>query len=130
MSGREAVETDAAPAAIGPYSQAVVVGDTVYSAGQIGLDPGSGELAGPDAATQARRALENIRAVLAAAGSSMENVVKTTVYLADLDDYGSVNDVYGEFFTEPFPARSAVEVARLPREARVEIEVVARRVGA
>lgn len=125
MSNREPVHTDGAPAAIGPYSQAVVADDTVYTAGQIGLDPASGELVGPDAADQARRALENLRAVLTAAGSSLEGVVKTTVFLADLDDYGAVNDVYGEFFTEPYPARSAVEVSALPKGARVEIEVVA-----
>lgn len=121
---RRAVTTSAAPAAIGPYSQAIACGDLVFASGQLGLDPETGELA-PDAAGQARQALENLRAVLSAAGLRMEQVVKTTVFLADLNDFAQVNEVYAGFFTGDPPARSTVQVARLPKDARVEIEAVA-----
>ncbi len=120
------VHSDGAPAAIGPYSQAIVSGGFVFTAGQIALDPASGEVVGADAATQAERVLENLSAVLEAAGSSMGDVVKTTVYLVDLNDYASVNEVYARYFTEPFPARSALGVSELPRGARVEIDAIAR----
>lgn len=121
---RRAVTTSAAPAAIGPYSQAIACGDLVFASGQLGLDPETGELA-PDAAGQARQALENLRAVLSAAGLRMEQVIKTTVFLADLNDFAQVNEVYAGFFTGDPPARSTVQVARLPKDARVEIEAVA-----
>lgn len=131
MSGsNQAVETDGAPAALGPYSQAIVAGDVVYTAGQIGLDPATGEFAAPDAPGQAERALANLAAVLEAAGLGMEDVVKTTVFLADMGDYAEVNEVYARHFEAPYPARSAVEAAELPKGARVEIEAVARASGA
>lgn len=123
---REAVSTDRAPEAIGPYSQAVVTGGLVFTAGQIGVDPDAGGFAGPDVAAQADRALANLAAVLEAAGSGLDQVVKTTVFLADMDDYDAFNEVYGSHFTPPYPARSAVEAAELPKGARVEIEAVAR----
>lgn len=126
MADLKRVHSDGAPAAIGPYSQAIVSGGFVFTAGQIALDPASGEVVGADAATQAERVLENLSAVLEAAGSSMGDVVKTTVYLADLNDYASVNEVYARYFTEPFPARSAFGVSDLPRGARVEIDAIAR----
>ncbi len=126
MADLKRVHSDGAPAAIGPYSQAIVSGGFVFTAGQIALDPASGEVVGADAATQAERVLENLSAVLEAAGSSMGDVVKTTVYLVDLNDYASVNEVYARYFTEPFPARSALGVSELPRGARVEIDAIAR----
>lgn len=127
MSGDGAVRTDRAPAAIGPYSQGVWGGNLFFSAGQIGLDPESGRLVEGGIAQETRRVLANLEAVLAAAGLGMGDVVKTTVFLADLAEYGAMNEVYGEAFDEPCPARSTVQVARLPRDARIEIEVVARR---
>lgn len=125
--GKRAISTRDAPAAIGPYSQAVEAGPFVFTAGQVGLDPETGELAGADVESQARRALRNLRAVLQEAGLGMEDVVKTTVFLSDLDEYEPVNEIYAEFFDEPFPARSAVAAGRLPRDARVEIEAIALR---
>lgn len=124
---KRAISTGDAPAAIGPYSQAIEAGPFVFTAGQIGLDPETGELAGVDVESQTRRALRNLRAVLEAAGLGMDDVVKTTVFLADLGEYGAVNEVYAEFFAEPYPARSAFAAGRLPRDARVEIEAVALR---
>ncbi len=121
------VRTAAAPAPVGPYSQAVVAGDFVFTAGQIGLVPGTKELAGDDIRSQTRQVLENLRAVLEAAGSGLDRVVKTTVFLADLGDFAAMNEVYGEYFKEAPPARSAVQVARLPLGALVEIECIARR---
>ena len=121
---RTTVSTDAAPAAIGPYSQAVRVGDLLFTSGQIPLDPG-GTLVTGDVAEQTRQVMANLRAVLAAGGSGLEQVVKCTVFLADMDDFAAVNDVYGSYFGDDPPARSAVEVARLPRDVRVEIEAVA-----
>ncbi len=125
MSTRE-ISTEGAPAAIGPYSQAVESDGWIFTAGQIGLDPRTGEFVGPGVEVQARQALENLGAVLEAAGVDLEDAVKTTVFLADMDDYAAVNEIYAEFFSPPYPARSAVEAAELPRGARVEIEVVAR----
>ncbi len=120
------ISTPNAPAAIGPYSQAVVTsGGMVYTAGQVALVPGRGELAGPDVQTQTRQVLENIRAILEAAGSNLQYVVKTTVFLKDMNDFAAMNDVYSEFFRHAPPARSTVEVVRLPKDARVEIEAVA-----
>ena len=122
---KEIISTENAPAAVGPYSQAVRVGNLVYTAGQVAIDPAVGKLVGEDAPAQAEQALRNLKAVLEAAGSSLENVVKTTVFLDSMDDYKAVNEVYGRFFTQNPPARSAVEVARLPLGALVEIEAVA-----
>ena len=122
---KQAVLSDKAPAPLGPYSQAVRVGDWLYLSGSLGIDPSTGEFVPGDAATQARKALENMREVLAAAGTTFDHVVKTTVFMADMDDFVPVNAVYGEFFTGTPPARSAVQAARLPKDAFVEIEAVA-----
>lgn len=121
---RSAVQTNAAPAAIGPYSQAVRSGTLVFTAGQIGLDPGSGELV-EGVGEQAERALRNLSAILDAAGTSLERVIKTTVFLADMDDFATVNEVYAGHFSTPYPARSTVAVRTLPKGALVEIEAVA-----
>ena len=122
---REAISTDAAPAAAGPYSQAIRAGELVFTAGQLGLDPTSGELVGDDVQEQAARALANLRAILEAAGSGMDRLVKVTVYLADIADWPAVNEVYAREVPQPFPARSAFAVRDLPKGARVEIEAVA-----
>ena len=119
------VSTDRAPAAIGPYSQAVVHGGLLYTAGQIPLDPETGELVAGDARQQAERVLENLDAVLAAGGASRDSVLKTTVFLRDLNDFATVNEAYASFFGSHRPARSTVQVARLPRDCAVEIELVA-----
>ncbi|HFE54012.1 MAG TPA: RidA family protein [Bacteroidetes bacterium] len=126
MAKREVVRTAEAPAAIGPYSQGVVVsGELVFTAGQIAIDPDTGEMVGSTVEVQTRRVLLNLKAVLEAAGSALERVVKTTVYLRDMNDFQAMNAVYSEFFGVDPPARSAVEVARLPKDALVEIEAVA-----
>jgi 2-iminobutanoate/2-iminopropanoate deaminase len=118
------VRTDDAPAALGPYSQAIEAGGFLYTAGQVGLDPLSGELAeGVEA--QTHRVLANLQSVLAAAGLDLDDVVKTTVFLADMEDFTIMNDVYAEYFDEPYPARSTVQAARLPKDARIEVDVVA-----
>ena len=122
---REAISTDAAPAAVGPYSQAIRAGDFVFTAGQIGTDPATGELAGDDVQDQAAQVLANLRAILEAAGSGMDRLVKTTVYLADIADWPAVNEIYMREVPQPFPARSAFAVRDLPKGARVEIEAVA-----
>jgi 2-iminobutanoate/2-iminopropanoate deaminase len=119
------VSTDAAPAAIGPYSQAIRAGDLVFCSGQIPLDPKSGEMVAGSAGEQARRVLENLGAVLAAAGCTFSDVVKTTLYLTDLGTFSEVNAVYAQYFPEDPPARATVEVRGLPRGAKVEIEAVA-----
>lgn len=119
------VNTDQAPAAIGPYSQAVVAQGFVFCSGQIALRPGGQELVGATAAEQMAQVMENLSAVLKAAGSGLDQVVKTTIFLADLADFGAVNDVYGGFFAKDPPARATVEVSRLPRGALVEVEAVA-----
>jgi 2-iminobutanoate/2-iminopropanoate deaminase len=119
------VSTAGAPRAIGPYSQAVRANGFIFTAGQVALDPGTGELVPGGIAEQTARALENLRAVLAAAGSSPSEVVKTTVFLVNMSDFGAMNDVYGRFFGDHRPARSTVAVAALPRGAQVEIEVIA-----
>jgi 2-iminobutanoate/2-iminopropanoate deaminase len=126
MTDLREVQTLKAPSAIGPYSQAIIAGGFVFTAGQIALDPGSGEIVEGDIGVQAERVLENLKAVLDAAGSSLTNVVKCTVFLADIGDFAAVNEVYARYFTEPYPARSAVQAAALPKGARVEIEAVAR----
>jgi 2-iminobutanoate/2-iminopropanoate deaminase len=122
---REAISTDAAPAAAGPYSQAIRAGNLVFTAGQLGIDPASGELVGDDVQAQATRALANLGAILNAAGSGMDRLVKVTVYLADIAEWGAVNEVYTAAIPEPYPARSAFAVRDLPKGARVEIEAVA-----
>lgn len=122
---REAISTDAAPAAAGPYSQAIRTGDLVFTAGQLGLEPASGEFVGDGVADQADRALRNLAAILEAAGSGMDRLVKVTVFLADIADWPAVNEVYARLVPEPFPARSAFAVRDLPKGARVEIEAVA-----
>jgi 2-iminobutanoate/2-iminopropanoate deaminase len=121
----EAVATAAAPRAIGPYSQAVRVGPFLFLSGQIPLDPATGQLVGPDVTAQTHQVLRNLGAVLAAAGTSLATVVRTTIYLADLDDFGTVNEVYGGYFGDPPPARATVQVARLPRDARIEVDAIA-----
>ena len=123
-SSTRTVYTERAPAPIGPYSQGVVAGGVLYTAGQIGLQP-DGTIVDGGAAAQARRALENLRAVVEAGGATLETVVKTTVYLKDLNDFAAVNAVYAEFFGESRPARSTVQVARLPMDSLVEIEAIA-----
>ena len=120
-----AIHTENAPAAIGPYSQAIAAGNTIYVSGQLPIDPATGAFAGEDIAAQTRQSLTNIKAILAAAGADMSNVVKTTVLLANIADFAAMNAVYAEFFTAPFPARAAFQAAALPKNALVEIECVA-----
>jgi 2-iminobutanoate/2-iminopropanoate deaminase len=122
---RDAISTTDAPQAIGPYSQAIRAGNLLFASGQIPIDPVTGAVVAGDIAAQTRRVFENIAGVLKAAGGSFDHVVKTTVFLADMNDFAAMNAVYGEYFTQPAPARSTVQVARLPRDARVEIEIVA-----
>lgn len=125
--GKEVIVTQGAPRAIGPYSQAVAAGPFVFCSGQIALDPASGEVVGEDAALQTERVLLNLKAVLEASGLSLGHVVKTTVFLRSMEDFPAMNEVYGRFFPGDPPARSTVEVARLPKDVRVEIEAVALR---
>jgi 2-iminobutanoate/2-iminopropanoate deaminase len=122
---KKIISTAEAPAAIGPYSQAVRVGPTLYCAGQIPLDPKTGQIVSQDITEQTRRVMQNIAAVLAAAGSSFDRVVKTTIFLTDFADFQTVNEIYGSYFKSEPPARSTVQVAALPKNARVEIEVIA-----
>lgn len=119
------IKTAAAPAAIGPYSQAVRAGNTIYVSGQLPIDPAIAEFAGGDIAAQTRQSLTNMKSILQQAGADMRNVVKTTVLLADIADFAAMNAVYAEFFTAPYPARAAFQVACLPKNALVEIECVA-----
>jgi 2-iminobutanoate/2-iminopropanoate deaminase len=125
MPEKQAIVAENAPAAIGPYSAALSVGDFVHLSGQLGLDPQSGELVEGCCGCQTKQALRNATAVLEAAGLTLADVVKTTVFLANMDDFQKMNTAYAEFFSEPYPARSAIGVAALPRGAMVEIEVVA-----
>ena len=125
---RVVVRTEAAPRAVGPYSQAVWAGDLLFCAGQIPLDPATGQMVTGGVVEQTQRVLENVQAVLASQGLTLANVVKTTVFLSDMELFGAMNEVYGKYFPLDPPARSTVEVARLPKEALVEIEVVACRV--
>jgi 2-iminobutanoate/2-iminopropanoate deaminase len=122
---REIIATDHAPAAVGPYSQAVRVGDFIYTAGQIPLVPGTGKLIEGDIEAQTRRVMQNLAAVLETAGSGLDNVIKTTIYVTNLADFAAINQVYGSFFADSPPARSTVQVAALPLNANVEIEMVA-----
>lgn len=122
---REVISTDAAPAAAGPYSQAIRAGDLVFTAGQLGIDPATGEFVADDVSAQAEQVLTNLAAILDAAGSGLDRLVKVTVYLADIADWPAVNEVYTRFVPQPFPARSAFAVKDLPKGGRVEIEAVA-----
>jgi len=123
--GRKIVATKDAPAAIGPYSQAVVANGFVFVSGQIPIDPATGQLVTGDIQAQTRRVLENVKAVLAAAGSSLDSVVKATVFLADMKDFAAMNEVYAEFLGRSAPARATVQAARLPKDVAVEIDVIA-----
>lgn len=122
---REPVKTSNAPGAIGPYSQAIKVGEFVYTSGQVAIDPATGEFIGGGIAEQTERVLKNVAAVLEAAGSNLDQVVKTLVFLADMDDFSAMNEVYARFFSAAPPARSTVQAARLPKDALIEIEAVA-----
>ena len=123
---RTIIETQGAPAPVGPYSQGVVLDGWIWTSGPVALDPATGKLVGQDAAAQADRTLQNIRAILEAGGSSLEQVVRATVYLRNMDDFASVNTVYARYFQSAFPARVCVEVSRLPLGALVEIDVTAK----
>ena len=122
---REAIATGGAPKAIGPYSQAVRIGSLLFCSGQIPLDPATGELVTGDIAAETRQVFANLGAVLAEAGASFDHVARTTVYLADMNDFAAMNEVYATFFTSPAPARSTIQAAGLPKNARVEIDVIA-----
>ena len=123
---KEKLETTNAPAAIGPYSQAVKRDGLVFVSGQLPIDPKTGRFPSEDVSAQTRQSLENVRAILREGGYEMENVLKTTVFLQDMDDFAAMNEVYAQYFSEPYPARAAFQVAKLPQGAKVEIEVVAK----
>jgi 2-iminobutanoate/2-iminopropanoate deaminase len=123
--GREAVSTPAAPAAIGPYSQAIKAGALLFVSGQIPIDPATGTMIDGDIAAQTHRVFQNIAAILKAGEASFDHVVRTTVYLADMNDFAAMNEVYATYFTSPAPARATVQAARLPKDARIEIDVIA-----
>lgn len=122
---KQVIHTDKAPAAIGPYSQAIQIGQLLFTSGQVPIDPETGTIVEGGIQEQARQSLNNIKAILNAAGTNMGAVVKTTVFLQDMNDFAAMNEVYAEFFQEPYPARSAVQVGRLPKDALVEIEAIA-----
>ena len=122
---KQAVASEGAPKAIGPYSAALRAGQLLFVSGQVPFDPATGSLITGDIAAQTRRVLQNVGALLEAAGLSHAHVVRTTVFLADMNDFAAMNDVYREFFSEPYPARSTVQAARLPRDARIEIDAIA-----
>ena len=122
---KQAISSLDAPKAIGPYSQAVRAGQLLFVSGQVPLDPATGQIVSGDIAAQTRRVFDNLGAVLKAGGRSFADVVRTTVFLADMNDFAAVNEVYGTYFSEPYPARATVQVARLPKDARVEIDVIA-----
>jgi 2-iminobutanoate/2-iminopropanoate deaminase len=121
----QCISTADAPKAIGPYSQAIRVGDLLLISGQIPLDPASGQMVEGDVTVQTRRVMENLGAILKAAGLTFSSVARTGIFLVDMNDFARVNEVYGSFFTEPYPARATVQVARLPKDSRVEIDAVA-----
>lgn len=123
---KQRIQTQHAPAAIGPYSQAIKAGDLLFVSGQIPLDAVTGELVRSGVADETRKVLENLKAIIEAAGGGLGDVVKTTIFLKDMNNFGVVNEVYGTYFPQPFPARATVEVARLPRDVNVEIEAVAK----
>lgn len=122
---KQVIHTDKAPAAIGPYSQAIQIGQLLFTSGQVHIDPETGAIVEGGIQEQARQSLNNIKAILNAAGTNMGAVVKTTVFLQDMNDFAAMNEVYAQFFQEPYPARSAVQVARLPKDVLVEIEAIA-----
>lgn len=122
---KQVIHTDKAPAAIGPYSQAIHIGQLLFTSGQVPIDPETGAIVEGGIQEQARQSLNNIKAILNAAGTNMGAVVKTTVFLQDMNDFAAMNEVYAQFFQEPYPARSAVQVGRLPKDALVEIEAIA-----
>jgi 2-iminobutanoate/2-iminopropanoate deaminase len=122
---KKVIATTEAPAAVGPYSQAIALGNLLFAAGQIPLDPSTGEIVGADVTAQTERVCQNIAAVLKANGMTFANVVKTTVFLTDLANFAAMNAVYSKYFTEPYPARSTIQVAGLPRGSQVEIEIIA-----
>jgi 2-iminobutanoate/2-iminopropanoate deaminase len=122
---KQAISSDNAPKAIGPYSPAIRAGQLLFVSGQVPLDPATGQMVGGGIAEQTRRVLDNIGALLAAGGRSFADVVRTTIFLADMNDFAAVNEIYGQYFSEPYPARATVQVARLPKDARVEIDVIA-----
>jgi 2-iminobutanoate/2-iminopropanoate deaminase len=122
---KTSLSTDRAPKAIGPYSQAIRVGQLLFLSGQIPLDPSTGQMVAGDVAAQTRRVMENLAAVLESAGLTFAHVARTTIFLADLNDFATVNEIYGSYFSEPYPARATVQVARLPRDSRVEIDAIA-----
>ena len=122
---REAVSAAGAPKAIGPYSQAIKAGSLLFVSGQIPLDPDTGQMVEGDIAAQTHRVFQNLQAILEAGGASFDRVVRTTVYLADMNDFAAMNEVYGTYFSSPAPARATVQAARLPKDARVEIDVIA-----
>ncbi len=124
---KEIISTDKAPAAIGPYSQAVCVGNMIYTSGMIPIDPADGTLCTGTIEEQADRALANLKALVEESGSSLDNVIKTTVFIKNMDDFTKVNEVYARYFTSNYPARSCVEVARLPKDVLIEIEAIAKR---
>jgi 2-iminobutanoate/2-iminopropanoate deaminase len=125
MATKTAISSGDAPKAIGPYSQAVRAGSLLFLSGQVALDPATGQIVDGDVSAQTRRVMENLGAVLKAAGLSFADVARTTIYLADMNDFAKVNEEYATYFKEPFPARATVQVARLPRDARVEIDAIA-----
>ncbi|MCR5201788.1 MAG: RidA family protein [Lachnospiraceae bacterium] len=122
---KKVVSTDKAPAAIGPYSQAIEVNGLVFTSGVIPINPETGELVTGEASVQADRAFQSLKALIEAAGSSMDKVIKTVVFISDMNDFASINEVYAKYFPEPYPARSCVQVARLPKDVAIEIEAVA-----
>ncbi|HSR03088.1 MAG TPA: RidA family protein [Proteiniclasticum sp.] len=122
---KKVIATRKAPGAIGPYSQAIMAGNLIYTSGQLPMDAETGEMVANDIVLQTRKSLQNVKAILEEAGSSMDKIVKTTVYLSDMANFGKMNEIYKEFFSGDYPARSAFQVARLPKDALVEIEVVA-----
>ncbi|MCR4430902.1 MAG: RidA family protein [Tepidanaerobacteraceae bacterium] len=124
---KKVITTDMAPKAIGPYSQAIMIGDLLFASGQIAIEPAKGELLEGGIEAQAKQVMENIKNLLAAAGMDFSNVVKTTIFLTDLNNFALVNDIYGSYFSEEPPARSCVEVSHLPKGALIEIEVIAHR---
>lgn len=122
---KKQIATDKAPAALGPYSQAIMVGDMLFASGQVPIDPATGAIVGDTIEVQAKQVFENLHNVLAAAGMDFANVVKTTVFLTDLADFATVNEIYATYFTEPYPARSCVQIAALPKGSLLEVELIA-----
>ena len=122
---RQTISSSGAPKAIGPYSPAVRAGQLLFVSGQVALDPATGQMVDGGIAEQTRRVLDNVGALLTAGGRSFADVVRTTIFLADMNDFAAVNEIYGQYFPEPYPARATVQVARLPKDARVEIDVIA-----